>query len=144
MSVKRIRPLLFVLSVLIFLGSGAWIFSGRFRNVSAISVQPAVGREIRVDVTGAVVQPGTYVLKEDSRVLDALAAANGLSPDADPRINLAEHLYDGQHLEIPHVNNTSPPVSTETPPVAAQVDGSMKSTSIDMAANPSPTSVKET
>ena len=143
MIVKRSRTLLFVLSVLIFLGSAVWIFSGRLRNVSATSVQPAVGRLIRVDVMGAVVQPGTYVLNEDSRVLDAIAAANGLSPDADPRINLAEHLYDGQRLEIPHLNNTSTPVSTETPPVAAQADGSMKSASIDMAANPSPTSTPD-
>ena len=140
MSVKRIRPFLFVLSVLIFLGSGAWIFSGRLRNMSTVSVPPVVDRVIQVEVMGAVMQPGTYVLTEDSRVLDAIAAANGLSPDADPRINLAEHLYDGQDLEITHLNNTHLPVSTEVPPVATRVDGSVKSTSVDMVAIPSPTS----
>ena len=144
MSVKRIRPLLFVLLVLIFLGSGVWIFSGRLRNVSAISVQPAVGRVIRVEVTGAVIQPGTYILNEDSRVLDAIAAAGGLQPDADTRgINLAEHLYNGQRLEIPYLNNTSLPVSTETPPVVAQVDESLESASVDMVAIPSPTFTPE-
>jgi len=139
MSVKRIRPLLFVLSALIFLGSGVWFFSGRFRNVSAISVEPAGGREIRVEVTGAVMQPGTYVLNEDSRVLDAIAAAGGFDHNADPRINLARHLYNEQHLEIPYLNNTSSPVSTETPPVQAQVDESLESASVDMVAIPSPT-----
>ena len=146
MSVKRIRPLLFVLSVLIFLGSGVWIFSDRLRNVSAISVQPEVGRVIQVEVTGAVVQTGTYILNEDSRVLDAIAAAGGLQPDADTRgINLAEHLYNGQRLEIPYLNNTFPPLSTETSLVAAQVDESVESASVDMVAVaiPSPTSTPD-
>ena len=144
MSVKRIRPLLFVLSVLIFLGSGVWIFSDRLRNVSAISVQPEVGRVIQVEVTGAVVQTGTYILNEDSRVLDAIAAAGGLQPDADTRgINLAEHLYNGQRLEIPYLNSTFPLVSTETPLVAAQVDESVESASVEMIAIPSPTSTPD-
>jgi len=133
---------------LILLGSWILNFSNRLRSKNVISVQPAVVRVIQVDVTGAVAQPGNYVLNEDSRVLDAIAVAGGLVPDADPRINLAEHLYNGQHLEIPYLNNTHPPVSTEIPPVATQVDESMKSASVDIDANgmvavPSPTSMPD-
>ena len=81
-------------------------------------------------------QPGTYVLNEDSRVLDAIAAAGGLQPDADTRgINLAEHLYNGQRLEIPYPNNTRTPVSTETPSTAMLVDEPGNSVSTDMEAN---------
>jgi protein involved in polysaccharide export with SLBB domain len=36
-----------------------------------------------VDVAGAVEKPGVYHLTSDSRVNDALVAANGLSVEAD-------------------------------------------------------------
>lgn len=145
MSVKRIPILFFVLPALIFLGSGIWIFTGRLQNKSVIPAQPVDNRVIQVEVTGAVVQPGIYTLNEDSRVLDALAAAGGLALGANPRMNLAEHLYNGQRLEIPYLNNTHPSVITETPATAMLVDESMKSDSADMAASdafavPSPTS----
>jgi len=126
---------LLVVLALIFLGSGIWNFSNQLRSKNIISPPPTVDRMIQVDVTGAVVQPGTYVLNKDSRVLDAIAVAGGLVPGADPSVNLAKHLYNGQNLEIPYLNNTHPPGSTEIPPVATQVDESMKSTTIDIDAN---------
>lgn len=143
MSVKRIQPLSFVLLALIFLGGGFWSFLDRLRSTSFMSAQPAVNRAIQVEVTGAVIQPGTYVLNEDSRVLDAIAAAGGLDHNADPRINLAKRLYNGQHLEILSLNNTHPPVSNNTPPVAEQADESVKSASVDLVAIPSPTSTPD-
>ena len=135
MSVKRILPLLLVLLVLIFLGGGIWIRTGQSQNKSVISAQPAVNRMIQVDVIGAVMQPGFYNLNGDSRVLDALAVAGGLAPGADPRMNLAEHLYNGQRLEIPYLKNTYPSISTETPTTAMLVDESKKNTSVDIEVN---------
>jgi len=135
MSVKRILPLLLVLLVLIFLGGGIWIRTGQSQNKSVISAQPAANRMIQVDVIGAVMQPGFYNLNGDSRVLDALAVAGGLAPGADPRMNLAEQLYNGQRLEIPSINNTYPSISTETPTTAMLVDESKKNTSVDLEVN---------
>lgn len=148
MGVKRIKPLLFILPVLIILGGGIWIFTGRLQNRSVTSDQSAVNRVIQVEVTGAVNQPGFYVLNEDSRVLDALTAAGGLALGANPRMNLAEHLYNGQRLEIPYLNNNHSPDITETPTTAKLVDESMKNDSADMAASkaiavPSPTSTPD-
>lgn len=145
MSMKRRQPLLFALLVLIFLGGGVWIFTDRRQNKNVIPTQPVDNRVIQVEMKGAVVQPGLYNLNKDSRVLDALAAAGGLAPGADPHMNLAEHLYDGQRLEIPYLNDTHPPVITESPAVAMLVDDSMKSVSAGMDASevvtiPSPTS----
>ena len=57
--------------------------------------------QIVVDVDGAVAHPGLYKLPPDSRVQAALAAAGGLSPQADAhRINRAAKLHDGQKLYV--------------------------------------------
>lgn len=62
--------------------------------------------EIVVDVEGAVMTPGVYKLSTDKRMVDALAAAGGLSSDADrnwveKNINLAGKLTDGLKIYIP-------------------------------------------
>lgn len=64
--------------------------------------------EIIVDVEGAVIKPGVYKLSSDSRTVDALAAAGGLSEDADrgwveKNINLAKKLSDGLKIYVPRV-----------------------------------------
>ena len=57
--------------------------------------------QIVVDVDGAVAHPGLYKLPPGSRVQAALAAAGGLSPQADAhRINRAAKLHDGQKLYV--------------------------------------------
>lgn len=59
---------------------------------------PAV---VVVHVLGAVVSPGVVRLPEGSRVLDAIAAAGGLTPQAAPgELNLAAVLADGAQLVI--------------------------------------------
>lgn len=70
---------------------------------------------IQVQVDGAVVNPGVYLLQEGSRVLDALAAAGGLLPQANPSgINLAASLYDMQRLDIPYIADaTHPPLTND-------------------------------
>ena len=60
------------------------------------------GAPIRVHVTGAVVNPGVYDLREGDRVFEALAAAGGPSDDADPEaINLARRVHDEDQVVVP-------------------------------------------
>jgi competence protein ComEA len=57
---------------------------------------------IYVHVSGAVTAPGLYVLDASARVVDAIAAAGGLTPDADEgAVNLARPLSDGEQLDVP-------------------------------------------
>jgi competence protein ComEA len=64
---------------------------------------PAVGEAgtLFVQVVGAVVNPGVYELPPDSRVMDAVASAGGLTAKADPAsVNLARIIQDGEQLVI--------------------------------------------
>lgn len=48
-----------------------------------------------VDIKGAVVQPGAYMLKSDKRIYDAIKASGGLTDNADTTlINLSKKLKD--------------------------------------------------
>lgn len=59
------------------------------------------GARIVVHVLGAVRRPGLVRLPDGSRVEDAIDAAGGLLPSADPaEINLAQPLGDGQQVFI--------------------------------------------
>jgi competence protein ComEA len=61
---------------------------------------PAAGT-LFVQVVGAVVNPGVYELPPDSRVMDAVALAGGLTAKADPAsVNLARIVQDGEQLVI--------------------------------------------
>jgi competence protein ComEA len=57
-----------------------------------------------VDVIGAVAQPGLYRVKRGDRVYDAIAAAGGLTTDADltKLPNLAGRLKDGEQIKVPY------------------------------------------
>ena len=71
--------------------------------------------QIVVDVDGAVAHPGLYKLPADSRVQAALAAAGGLSPQADVhRINRAAKLHDGQQLYVLSQGESTPPLAASS------------------------------
>ena len=60
------------------------------------------GKTIRVQVSGAVLEPGIYDLPADSRAETAIAAAGGLTEDADTeRVNMVRKLRDGMLLKVP-------------------------------------------
>ena len=90
---------------------------------------------VRVYVTGAVVKSDVYFLPAGSIIKDAIAAAGGLSPDADPeRINQALELKDQQQIHIPRLGETNPP-----PPVQGGSDNSEAPDKDGSAAPGSPT-----
>lgn len=61
-----------------------------------------VKAQVYVYVTGAVANPGVYLLDEGLRVCDAVEAAGGLTEDADAStVNLARVLSDGEHIALP-------------------------------------------
>ncbi|MBI5356247.1 helix-hairpin-helix domain-containing protein [Candidatus Collierbacteria bacterium] len=62
-------------------------------------------KEMVVDVAGAVEKPGVYKLGQGARIVDALAAAGGLSGKADrdflsKTINLSQLVTDGMKVYI--------------------------------------------
>lgn len=77
-----------------------------FSSETTATAAGAQTQEIWVDVAGAVVSPGVYRLSYGSRVENAIAAAGGLSSDADREaiaraVNRAAKLSDGAKLFIP-------------------------------------------
>jgi len=78
------------------------LVSGNPRGQAIILNPPPTPAPISVHVAGAVARPGVYELPVDSRVQDAVEAAGGLSPDADPQaVNLAAILLDGDRGLMP-------------------------------------------
>ncbi len=69
-----------------------------------------------VHVVGAVANPGLYRVPRGGRVYDAIAAAGGLSPDADltKLPNLAGRLADGEQVKVAFATTTSGTVITRT------------------------------
>ncbi|WP_409328976.1 ComEA family DNA-binding protein [Trujillonella humicola] len=56
---------------------------------------------VTVSVVGQVARPGLVVLPQGARIADAIAAAGGLLPDADPSaVNLAAVVSDGQQIAV--------------------------------------------
>lgn len=57
--------------------------------------------EIFVHVVGEVLEPGIYELNSNSRLMDAIFAAGGLTKNADQTsINLARELSDGEQVVV--------------------------------------------
>jgi competence protein ComEA len=81
---------------------------------SATSTGPPDSAQSRpvlfVHIIGAVATPGLYQLHEGDRAVDAVAAAGGLTPDADQaQVNLARFLSDGEQIVVPRVGEAPPP-----------------------------------
>lgn len=61
--------------------------------------------DIKADISGAVKNPGVYILKSSDRVEDAIKAAGGFSDDANQEyiskyLNLSEKLSDGIKIYV--------------------------------------------
>jgi len=64
-----------------------------------------------IDISGAVISPGVYILPRESRVQDAIVAAGGFSSSADQsKINLAHFIRDGEKIYIPQIGEAIPEI----------------------------------
>lgn len=75
----------------------------------------ATSTSLYVHVSGAVAEPGLYVLRADARVVDAIAAAGGFTAEAEESaVNLARPLSDGEQLVVPGMGD-EPPATAGAP-----------------------------
>ena len=71
--------------------------------------------DVVVYVSGAVASPGVLSLPATSRVIDAITAAGGATPEADlESINLARILVDGEQIRVGVVGESPPSASAGT------------------------------
>jgi competence protein ComEA len=96
---------------------------------SGESAAPSVGEvadtstALVVSVVGLVARPGLVTLPPGSRVADAVEAAGGLLPEADPAtVNLAALVADGQQIAVGVPGAQAPAVSGGTAPAGGLVD----------------------
>src|SRR5258705_489214 len=102
-------PRLLVIIVIVGVSAGALVVVARARTPAPVPVEvveatpePTPPPLIVVDVEGAVVRPGVVKLASGARVADALAAAGGTTPDADPAaLNKAATPRDGARVYGP-------------------------------------------
>jgi competence protein ComEA len=71
------------------------------------TVNPPAPPTVLVFVSGAVAHPGLYELSPDARVADALAAAGGITPSADPGHlpDMAARVHDGRQINVPFLKS---------------------------------------
>lgn len=101
----------------VLMGFGVWQLKTssqgeEVRITEALPSSSPAGQTIVVDVAGAVGRPGVYRLDQGARVADALAAAQGLTLEADQdwvarRVNQAEVATDGMKIYIPNIQEAS-------------------------------------
>src|SRR5213594_2486611 len=111
----RPRPLALILAAvaLALVAAGACLARPTPRaaavEVTAATPAPTTPPPIVVDVQGAVARPGVYRLASGTRVADALAAAGGFLPEADPAgLNRATPLRDGARVYAPTRGEAAP------------------------------------
>lgn len=128
--------ILFFLGIFVFsLGLGLNLLGGQKteEDVKIVSdTQNTAVSKIIVHVDGAVVKPGVYELKSDSRVNDAIVSAGGFVSDANKtNVNLAAKVSDGQKVYVPkkgeNVKGTSASNSTSNPESAININTSSSS-----------------
>jgi len=116
---QNLKPILYMVSGVLlglFVAVLVWVVA---RNPSGQAVTlrpPPTEQPIIVQIAGAVPRPGVYALAKGSRVQDAISAAGGFLAEADKTgINLARALDDGEQLEIPYAEGSSPVLGTPLP-----------------------------
>jgi len=78
------------------------------KNISpVIKNDVQVDSEVVIDISGEVMKPGVYKLKNGLRIEDVLIMVGGLNAKADrdwvdKNLNRAEKVYDGQKIYIPN------------------------------------------
>lgn len=69
---------------------------------SAVTSKAVQAKTVRVQVSGAVLEPGIYDVPASCRVEEAIAAAGGMTENADSeRVNLVRKVRDGMQIRVP-------------------------------------------
>lgn len=91
--------------------------------------------KILIHVSGAVKNPGIVNIYSHSRVNDAINAAGGITKNADiNNINLADFVYDGMKIHVPHIGET-PYISQNTSSPGNNHQGNNNSTTSKINVN---------
>lgn len=68
----------------------------------AVTSKAVQAKTVRVQVSGAVLEPGIYDVPASCRVEEAIAAAGGMTENADSeRVNLVRKVRDGMQIRVP-------------------------------------------
>lgn len=68
----------------------------------AVTSKATQAKSVRVQVSSAVLEPGIYDLPANCRVEEAIAAAGGMTENADSeRVNLVRKVRDGMQIRVP-------------------------------------------
>lgn len=104
---QRRKKLLFaaLAGVAVVVIAGAFLSAGDGTSNDITVASTVAPREtastVFVHVTGAVKTPGVYEIPIDARVFDAVAAAGGLTSEADgTSVNLARVVQDGEQIFV--------------------------------------------
>ncbi len=129
--------------VLVIVALAVTVAIGIVRGASAPVEQVTIGGQgtdaatpalVYVHVSGAVAEPGLYVLGDGARVVDAVAAAGGFAPEADgAAVNLARPVSDGEQLHVPAVG-AAPAEAGSAGPAAGADGGRVDLNTADVAA----------
>lgn len=107
---SAVRPYLAGVILGLTVVAAIWLVRGRETHETWVTIEPLPDdREVTVFVGGAVARPGVYTLKPGDRVEAALAAAGGLSEEADPDgLNRALRLRDEAQVIVPRRGEPRP------------------------------------
>ncbi len=98
----------------IFRGQSAPTQAVTIERTAAATVSPAA---LYVHVSGAVREPGLYVLPRGARLVDAVAAAGGFGGDAArDAVNLARPVADGEQVVVPRIGEQPAPATPGSAP----------------------------
>ena len=78
----------------------------------------------KVQVSGEVMLPGVYQVDGEDRVIDAVAAAGGISPNADlSSVNLSLRVQDEAHYHVPALGGAESSASRPSPDAPVRNEG---------------------
>lgn len=110
MMERGLRGKVAALGAAVVLCAGGSLLGSSPQDTAVVPV-PAAGtsavqtRGVKVYVSGAVVNPGLYEIPAGSRATAAIAAAGGMTLEANPdKVNLAKLMKDGMQVNVPRLS----------------------------------------
>ena len=143
MMERGLRGKVAALGAAVVLCAGGSLLGSSPQDTAAVVPVPAAGisavqtRGVKVYVSGAVAKPGLYEIPAWSRATAAIAAAGGMTLEANPdKVNLAKLLKDGMQVNVPRLSARQ--LREQTAPVnagaAAEAAGANTLVSVKTAA----------